>query len=90
MAEATSKGKNEGTVSPATDPMAAARAARKAGGSRTANLGESQKFALRSVQGAKKACTILAQSIQSGSLPSPEALQACAVLQGQVGSDLFR
>jgi len=51
-------------------------------------LTKSQKIAMQIVQGAKNACTYIRESIDGGQMPSGEVLQACSVLQGQLGKYL--
>lgn len=53
-------------------------------------LTKSQRIAMQIVQGAKNACTYIRESIDGGEMPTGEVLQACSVLQGQLGKYLGR
>lgn len=89
MAETKNAATQDQAKSEATQRMAAARAARRNGKGTGRELSDEEKFAVRNVQLAAKACKIVGQRIRDGKLVPPKVLEACAILSGSLSDMLY-
>jgi len=85
---ATDKGTEKGHGN-ASDRMAAARAARSGGKSRTAGLSDREKYALRQIQSARSGLKKAQDGLIAGFAVPAEVLEACGQVSSAVGRMLF-
>lgn len=89
MAAENKLGEGQVTSQKKSDPLAAARAARKPKDPNAIPLTDNQKFAVANLRQAAKACKMVISGIEKGNNPSAEVMQSAAILSGAVSSGLF-
>jgi len=88
MCPATESSTDKSGKSAAVEAMQKARQSKQRLGGSSRELTTEESFALRMVQQAKKACTIIAGRIKSGKHVTPDSLRACATLTSNL-SDML-